>query len=294
MQQSPCCVWDFTLNVEEFSPEIVDLLATNLEKWCKKWIFQAEIGSKRGNKHYQGKFSLNLKERLETLVLKFPKCHLSRTVTENIKVFAYVMKEETRVDGPWRNDEYIRIPKDVKLVLELRPWQASLLTLIQEYQQRKVYVVYDPTGNSGKSTFARWCACYNHARRIPFANDYKDLLRMVMDMPVAKAYIFDMPRAINKEKLYQFYAAVEEIKSGYAFDDRYHFKERYFDPPNVVIFTNSLPEQSLLSRDRWTVFTITKDSKLESLALRCNSRNSQDIDFKIPELLELPPVSTLN
>ena len=288
-QKSACCVWHFTYYAEEFSPVTVELMALHLGIWCKKWVFQLEKGEENGRLHYQGMFSLNIKERIDTLCKKdfFELCHLSCSSTANQFNFSYVMKEDTRVEGPWRDDEYIKIPRDVKEVERLRPWQQSLLEMIKVYQQRKVYVIYDPAGNSGKSTFTRWCMCYKQARKIPFANDFKDLLRMVCDMPVAKAYIFDMPRAINKEKLFQFYAGVEEIKSGYAYDDRYKFKEIIFDPPNIVIFTNALPDESLLSRDRWSIFSII-DNKLEVFkALRCNNEKLLNIDFKFLEQMEL-------
>jgi hypothetical protein len=104
-------------------------------------------------------------------------------------------------------------------------------------------------------------------RALPPVNDYKDLLRMVCDLPTSKLYLFDMPRAMNKDKMYQFYSAVETIKDGYAYDDRYTFKEKVFDCPNIWIFCNVLPDLAMLSRDRWRIWDI--DNSYNLVKLKC-------------------------
>ncbi len=65
-----------------------------------------------------------------------------------------------------------------------------------------------------------------------------------------------MPRSMNKDRLYGFYSAIETIKDGYCYDDRYEFKERVFDCPNVWIFTNTYPNINFLSKDRWKIWSI--------------------------------------
>lgn len=70
----------------------------------------------------------------------------------------------------------------------------------------------------------------------------------------------DMPRAMKKDKLGGMYSAIETIKDGYAWDDRYQFKEKAFDSPNIWIFTNTAPDMDLLSRDRWKIWGVTTDT----------------------------------
>lgn len=65
-----------------------------------------------------------------------------------------------------------------------------------------------------------------------------------------------MPRAINKEKLYQFFSGIETLKSGYCYDDRYKFTKRLFDRPRICIFTNVEPDETLLSKDMWRIWTV--------------------------------------
>jgi hypothetical protein len=85
---------------------------------------------------------------------------------------------------------------------------------------------------------------------------------MVCDMPKAKCYMFDMPRSMNKDRLFQFYAAVGTIKDGYTYDDRYSFKESVFDCPVIWIFMNKAPNMNLLSPDRWNLWQVSDSQEL--------------------------------
>jgi len=91
------------------------------------------------------------------------------------------------------------------------------------------------------------------------------MMRMVCDMPTARMYLVDMPRSLNKDRLYQFYSGIETIKDGYAYDDRYKFKEKFFDCPNIWIFSNILPDMDMLSKDRWKLWSIDKEYKLNAV-----------------------------
>jgi hypothetical protein len=74
-----------------------------------------------------------------------------------------------------------------------------------------------------------------------------------------------MPRALKKDKLGGFYSAIETVKDGYAYDDRYNFTEKIFDCPVIWVISNTLPDFSLLSRDRWKLWEITDDKELTSI-----------------------------
>jgi hypothetical protein len=192
----------------------------------------------------------------------FPKLWLRPTSNNSIEKEGesafYVLKGDTRIDGPWSDTDpkppYI--PRQVREIQTLLPWQISVIQISKKWNTRKINIIYDTTGCIGKSTLVTYMGCYGLARRVPFANDYKDILRMVYDMPTINCYLIDMPRAINKEKLYQMYSAIETIKDGYAYDDRNHFKDKYFDCPNIFVFTNRLPEYSMLSGDRWSIWEV--------------------------------------
>lgn len=240
------------------------------KQWGKAWTFQKEKGA-TGYLHYQGLISLKIR-RTETAAKKIimdtsilPEYFApmaNPTIKAGTESF-YVTKPDTRVAGPWSDkDEEVYIPRHVREMSTLYPWQQSIVDSAKEYHPRQIDLVVDHAGNSGKSSLSAYLAVYKIGRGIPFINDYKDLMRMVMDMPKAPLYLLDMPRAINKERLHQLWAAIETIKSGYAYDDRYSFKEAHFDRPRIWVFTNVMPDTTLLSTDMWKFWNISRDGHL--------------------------------
>lgn len=279
MTTNSIAVYDFTLAADEWSGiEVKD----GLKGYVKKYIFQLEEGDS-GYRHFQGRISLIKKRRLHEirplLQAVFPKISLRPTVKENQNSFYgdYCDKKDTRLDGPWsdQDPEPTYIPSQVRNKKTLYPWQQSVIDMSKVYDERTIHVIYDPRGNNGKSILTSYMDVYELGSIIPFVNDYKDIMRMVMDMPTSKAYLIDMPRAINKERLFQMYAGIETVKSGYAYDDRYHFKKKHFDCPSIFVFTNTMPDFNLLSRDRWKIWTIDEEKNL--VALRCNTKQDPSI-----------------
>lgn len=254
------CRLDFTRNLDGYAPGDEKEMIDTLKTLCKRWCFQLERGEETGRLHFQGRVSLKKKSRPSTLG-KLTKWHWSITSNASKYDEIYVTKEETRVAGPWSDKDIPDfIPRDIAAIEQLKPWQAELLDISQIYDERHIDVVYDPYGNSGKTTFTRYAMVYKYGQLLPFCNDFKDIMRMVMDMPTSKCYIMDMPRAINKERLYQLFGGIESVKDGYAYDDRYHFKQKIFDKPNIILFTNVFPDLELLSGDRWRIWEIVNDN----------------------------------
>lgn len=262
------CVYDLTVFDEKSVPEMRAIFS----KIAKKYCFQQERGEKTGRLHYQCRISLKVKKRLSECI-KLLRTHGleqfqdSITSTANKDNDFYVMKEDTRVDGPFTDVNEVYVPRDIAKIEQLRPWQDSLRKSLSEYDERTIDVLYEPTGNIGKSTFTRYLQIYDDAELLPFCNDYKDIMRMAYDVGPKKIYLIDMPRAINKEKLYQFFSAIETLKSGYCYDDRYKFQKRLFDRPRICLFTNVMPDLSLLSRDMWKIWEVSEDHKLVSVEL---------------------------
>lgn len=259
--------YDFT----SFETEDLNNVFSFMKDFCKKWCFQMEECPTSGKKHLQGRFSLGTKRRMSSLkeVLKeFPaltNCHLSPTSTGNQTNTFYVTKPETRILGPWsdKDQEEVYIPRQVREIGDLYPWQKQVLTLSKQWDTRKIYVI-SPHGNIGKSTLCAYMDVYGYGLEIPFCNDYRDIMRMVMDMPDTRSYLIDMPRAIKKDKLFQMWSAIESVKNGYVFDDRYKFKRKRFDCPQVFVFTNQkekdLREADLLTNDRWVFLEVNPET----------------------------------
>lgn len=252
-----CCVYDFTDN--NYSD--LKLLKDWCTKYCKKWTFVGEQGNISSKKHWQGRISLKVKKRM-TSIPNDLKLHFSITSKTNMDNCFYIEKGDTAITPIYSDtDEEIYIPRQIREISSLYVWQEQICAQVDIWDKRNINLIYCPEGNIGKSTLVGYLRAHRLARVIPLCNDYKDTLRMVCDMPISRCYCIDMPRAINKERLNGFYSAVETIKDGYAYDDRYKFKEDFFDCPNIWVFTNTLPDKILLSKDRWKIWEVDNETK---------------------------------
>jgi len=264
-----CAVWECRWNADGVSAsEIID----SLKGIAKKYTFQREV-SDTGYNHYQGRISLCKRRRYSEkhIVLKLFKHHapnfFTPTANENFQGEAfYVMKEDTRVEGPWADTDEVKIlTYQLKLFQgwDLRPYQQKLTDLAVKFSMRKIDLIYDPLGNCGKSLFSEYLEYQGFSEEVPPFRLMDDIFQWVASRPIKKCYVFDMPRGMKKDKLADFYAGIEVIKNGVAYDKRYGAKKIRFDRPRVFVFTNTLPVFNLMSADRWDVWQMTEEYDLE-------------------------------
>lgn len=262
------------INLENNWENLATELSKTLDEISKRWIFQLEQGKETNRFHFQGRFSLITKKRKCECLKLFPNFKTisllpESTAGEEESTFYCMKKDDTFRQGPWNNEKKkIYIPRQITEIKNLHPWQQQIIDISKVWDTRHINIIFDKHGNNGKSTLCTYMGVFGLGKLLPFCNDYKDILRMTYDVGVQKAYLIDIPRAISKERLFQFYGAIETIKSGYCYDDRYKFQDRYFDCPNVFVFTNVLPDESLLSKDRWNYWTI-KDHTLCPITSSC-------------------------
>lgn len=262
-------VWEFRCNENMFE---LNTLKELLHKISKKWVFQLEQGSKTDYRHYQGRMSLwkvKRKSELMNLILGTDNPvfnYLEPTSKAEYKKEAfYCMKEDTRLEGPWKNtDESAYVPKQYRDI-KLYDWQNQILNF--KFETRKINIMHCPNGNVGKSTMCRIGMLKHKAIMLPSHNDGIKLIQSCHNILSGKDlrdphFVFvDLPRAMNKENLGGLFSAIETIKDGYVYDERNHFKEWWFDSPNIWVFTNHIPDIEYLSKDRW-IFWELINSKL--------------------------------
>lgn len=267
---SQCAVWDFRGNEDYFTEE---QLIVFMKENAKKWSFQKEKSDK-GYIHWQGRFSLikkryksNVMDLFEALKLKVPNYLEPTAKTNHKEEFFYAQKLDTRILGPFRDtdkpQEEVYIPKQFRDI-KLYPWQQQIIDSAKTFNDREINLIFDPKGNNGKSTVASICEIMHNGIDMPPLNDYKELVQLAcnicMDTNNRKPSImlFDMPRAIDKTRLYGLYSAIEQIKKGKLYDTRHHYKKFWIDSPVIWVFTNTLPQKDMLSADRWKIWTINK------------------------------------
>lgn len=271
---SQLACWDFTLKSTD---QEINILKDTLCEVCKHWCFQLEKGEKENYVHWQGRFSLRTKKRKKELIKLFKSLLLTEwdgvwftpTSNPNTSNFNYVLKLDTRIDGPWTDKDEERfdtIQLQIFKKQKLHQWQEMIKLKCQTYNDRWIDLIYDPLGNSGKSIFAEYLEYEGLAEEIPPFRMMDDLFQWVCCRKTKPCYIVDLPRGMKKDKLADFYSGIEVIKNGVAYDKRYRAKKIRFNRPRIFVFTNTLPAFKLMSIDRWVVWTI-KDNKLVDIKI---------------------------
>jgi len=172
------------------------------------------------------------------------------------------MKEDTRVDGPWKDSDIIpeRPPLTWQLEqfmeYELWPYQKFIFEHALINDMRLIIIIYDPRGHCGKSLFAEYCEYQGVAFECPPIKDMEKLMGFLHSFPQQKCYLVDMPRSMKKDKLGDFYAGIETVKNGVLWDWRHEGKKKRFGRPNIYVFCNVLPDFKMLSSGRWKVYQI--------------------------------------
>nr|QKV51223.1 putative replication associated protein [Crucivirus sp.] len=245
---------------DEITIQPVELFPS-LRRDCKAWCFQFEK-SESGYLHFQGRLSLKTKGRVQQakLAIGFNWAHLTPTSTANRDNNFYVMKEETRLHGPWSDKDVVWPANWGEWDLP-HHWQAEIIDEIEQpAHDRKINVLIDQKGGIGKSKLVEHLERFHKARYIPAVFEQAlDIMGWVMSFDAAPIYLIDYPR--SEETKRSHWAAIETIKGGRAFDKRYKGKEMRFDKPHIWIFTNSCPKSNWLTKNRWLFWTVTPMTK---------------------------------
>lgn len=270
-RESPCYVFEFTLGAAE--PDIgIDDIRTNLTGYCKDWVCQLERGEEKtaknpdGYLHYQGRLTLIKKRRCKELaqllreVVGWSKITVKPTVDGNTtKTAFYCLKNDTRVDGPWKMHDATATYRRYKLLTkeELYPWQSELDDRLAAFDERTVNMIIDRHGCKGKTALCRYLNAQGKVKIFKAMDSIKDIMQAVMSIGTPhEGYVFDVPRGLSKKRMGSFFAGVEALKDGFAMDHRYKYKDMWFDPPQIWIFSNKEPKRKYLSMDRWRLWTI--------------------------------------
>lgn len=267
--------YDFTIHAghNDFGLD-VHQVARHLTEWCKKWVFQLEVCPSTGRDHFQGRVSLIKAKRVGELISQIPlkaDWRITSTGVHKTNNFNYVMKADTRKpgdgSGPWKDTDYEEPPvltRQLKTFMkhDLRPWQRQVLGWCKEEDDRSIKLIHDTVGFSGKSIFSEYLEYHNLAFEMPPLRLMEDIMQFVFSFSNKACYLVDMPRAMKKDKLGEFYAGLECLKNGVCYDKRYTGKKRRMDRPQIIVFTNTLPEWSLMSMDRWEAWEMQSDFSL--------------------------------
>lgn len=281
---NPVYVFDFTASCDKITRgDLINVLQEHTKWWC----FQQERGATTGFLHFQGRLKLAKKLRLTAVEKLLPSLRAAGRISATSKACAnnddYVTKDDTRVDGPWRSTDVSKyVPRQIREISELRPWQQQVVDSADIWDTRTINYVIDTRGNRGKSILTTYTGVYGIGNVVPFLNDYDKMMGALYGKPTRRLYVVDMPRAIKKDCIASFMSAIESLKNGHLFDWRHHYKEKFFDCPTVWIFSNTEPDLSMLSNDRWVFWEFSDDSATLIRRGTAVEEYPDDYDLDIP------------
>jgi hypothetical protein len=152
-----------------------------------------------------------------------------------------------------------------------KPWQGSILEIAMgPVQNRKVHVIVDPAGNSGKSFLSNYMALrlnfliLNPSSKRDMAYIFTQAIHSGMNV---SGVVIDIARSIvgsgmnehlPNTALAAVYNFVECMHDERITNTKYESKTVWFPQPHVFIFTNHAVERNefTLSADRWNVMNL--------------------------------------
>lgn len=230
----------------------------------------------RQNWHYQGYVFLKVKRRpsafAKDLHSTFHGFHADvsqDSANAFANAWAYVHKPESRVHGPWDSDGLNPVSaaraealsaRRLAVLSTPRPFQKFIMDHItQEPDGRSINILYDPVGCSGKSALAL-------ALELKSPNDVavlghghgRHLTDLLFSHKDRRCYIFDLTRAkpadIHRDDLY---SVIEQCCcNGKILKQFGSTGAHRQSPSHAWVFTNTLPNLSAASTDRWKIFRI--------------------------------------
>lgn len=129
-------------------------------------------------------------------------------------------------------------------------WQKTVAAeLTEPANDRKVVVIVDPEGASGKSFFARWhLSEFENSQMLRVGK--RDDLAYAID-PTKSIFFFDIPKG---QLQYFNWNIVEQLKDQTVFSTKYEpVVKQLATIPHTVVLTNEYPDESILSADRWCI-----------------------------------------
>lgn len=245
-------------------------LYLRLKAMCDKFIFQAEYTENegKGNPHYQGYIHVKTKRRPKEIAISMNEDFRGieiRAASDEGKgaLQGYCMKQDTRVAGPWA-DRRIYMGADLWSEEKHLPWQREMTGAFEQHPgDRKMFWLYDPVGNNGKTKYIKWLSFSQDALPLGYAHA-SDTLNLVSKFPNKRIYAWNLTRAKPQQlSELDLYAAMESIKDGMFVNTKYETAVVLMDPPHVMVCANHLPKMHHISRDRWVIKKIVDGELLE-------------------------------
>ena len=163
-------------------------------------------------------------------------------------------------------------------------WHRDVIEIIaQKPDDRRIVFIVNPKDVLDKKKLVGKLEDENLATCIQSSGKAKQLQSSVLKQGAARSYFIDLlSTPVTYDAAQKLYHALKSIKVGFVKNVRGCGKAKglMMEPPNVVVFTNEVPDTSFLSADRWTIYYL-KDAN-SSLHLVMDGTQCKD-----PETMEM-------
>ena len=230
--------------------------------WCKKWAFQIECGTTTKKFHWQCRLSSKtnttkaamMKRVVNVLREEGDSYFLEPTANQNMGNAFYVIKQGTRVRGPWtEKDKAHRYVQKRFRDPEPKEWQRRLLAKVLQFKRgdgrwgndRNIILVQDD-GGTGKSWFKGWVkSTQENVVLMPSTmqdgNDMMQYLCTQVEDGWDGIILMDCPRATSPKHWFALARGLESMRQGFLHDQRYKGAVKTVEPPQIVAFCTKLP-----------------------------------------------------
>lgn len=243
--------WDLTV----YDPLDFDEVREWMKEVAKQWVFQEEECPSTKKHHFQCR--VNLKKKVRGCWMPDGwKGKASATSNDTLELakkkgrqaFDYVMKDDTRIDGPWTDRDVGYVPSDVpKTMADLRGWQRDAIRHLLEQNDRRILFLVDKEGCSGKTKLIKFLMGRRNAIYVPPLQDtVNQIMGYFHDATILEPHrkrilVIDVPRATELSFWKKLAPAIEMMKDGFAVDGRNKSRYHMVEQPMVVVSLNGMP-----------------------------------------------------
>lgn len=175
---------------------------------------------------------------------------------------AYCSKPDTKA-GPCEYGGFEVFIEPVCFLTEekMYSWQRNIVNICKgKPSRRTIYWFYEKEGNYGKSVLGTYIC--DNLGGIICGGKYRDIFYMlskrISKRINTKVIIFDLPRNVGNRVSYN---ALEDLQNGRAFSSKYESDYIRFAIPHILVFANTKPVISEMSKDRWKIVNLRKNVK---------------------------------
>jgi len=255
----------FTLN-NYTDGEYNDLKTFFIEKKYD-YIIGREIGES-GTPHLQGYVYNRGKLYFNGLKKICNRLHIEKAKGNPQQNYKYCSKDgnfESNMKFKISTDDFIKsveqnVFDDEYKNVTWKPWQQEILNIIEtKPDNRTIHWYYETRGNTGKSFLTKYIALkYDviiaDGKKADIFNQVNVMMREQQKIPAV--IILDVPR---RNQGYVSYGVLEQLKNGMIYSGKYEGGRCIFEAPHVIVFSNSLPDTSEMSADRWHIVNIDEN-----------------------------------